>query len=152
MRCEKLPENEAKGAGMAKTSEFGAGDRVVAIYTTWPDADVEIEVAGQLVGERLIACANVLPGATAIYEWNGSVQQDTEVPVILKTTARCQEAVIAAVKARHPYDVPAIIVLDAAGGDTAYLAWIASQTQQPSTPQGTTDSNSNSNTSGVSGS
>ena len=75
---------------MAKTSDFGAGDRTVVIYTTWPDADVAIEVSRQLVGQRLIACANVLPAATAIYEWNGSVQQDTEVPVILKTTARCQ--------------------------------------------------------------
>ena len=95
-------------------------------------------MAAELVAGRIAACANVLAAAASIYEWNGSVQCDTEHPMIIKTMARHVDAVSALVKARHSYDVPAIAVIELAGGDEAFLTWIESQTQQVS-PQADAD-------------
>ncbi len=38
------------------------------------------------------------------------------------------DAILQAIKARHPYTTPAIVALDIAGGSAEYLAWIAAQT------------------------
>jgi periplasmic divalent cation tolerance protein len=104
----------------------------VLIYTTWPDA-ARAEAAGRIfVAEKLVACVNILGEATAIYEWQGEVQQETECPMLMKTRKTHVGAVIAAVKRLHPYDVPAIAVLPIEGGDPEFLAWIVNQTaRQP---------------------
>lgn len=103
----------------------------VLIYSTFPSADAAETVGRALVEGRLVACANVLAGITSIYEWNGAIQRDEEVAMILKTSRARVAEVIEAVKAGHPYDVPAIVALDVTGGHVAYLDWIASQTAAP---------------------
>lgn len=105
-----------------------AQDQAVLIYTTWPDAGMAEAAGAELVSGRIAACVNVLAPATAIYEWNGDVQRDTEYPMIIKTMPRHVAAVTTVVKAHHSYEVPAIVVLPLAGGDAAYLGWIDHQT------------------------
>ena len=79
-------------------------DRTVFVYTTYPSA-VEAEKAGQaLVGERLAACVNILPGMISVYRWQGAVERADEAVMIVKTRASLAEPVCAAVKAGHPYD------------------------------------------------
>lgn len=100
----------------------------VLIYTTWPDA-ASAEGAGRsLVAGKLAACVNILGNATAIYEWQGEIEQETERPMLIKTQKARVEAVISNVKQMHPYDVPAIAVLPIDGGEPEYLAWIGTQT------------------------
>ena len=46
-------------------------ERAVFVYTTFPSV-VEAEKAGNdLVGARLAACVNILPGMISIYRWQG---------------------------------------------------------------------------------
>ncbi|MBT8487207.1 MAG: divalent-cation tolerance protein CutA, partial [Gemmatimonadetes bacterium] len=59
---------------------------VTVVLTTAPDAEVAEALATRVVDERLAACANIVPGITSIYRWEGEVQRDAEVLVILKTT------------------------------------------------------------------
>src|SRR5881396_2561760 len=59
-----------------------------------------------LVADRLVACGTLLPGARSIYRWAGKVTEETEVVVLLKTDARKWDALAAAVRAKHPYEVP----------------------------------------------
>lgn len=37
-------------------------NKALLVYTTFPDADIALAVGESLVRDRLIACANVLPG------------------------------------------------------------------------------------------
>lgn len=100
----------------------------VLIYTTWPDT-ASAEAAGRvLVAERLAACVNILGAATAIYAWQDAIERDTEHPMLIKTRAANVDAVAAAVRRLHPYDVPAVAVLAIAGGDGEFLEWISAQT------------------------
>ncbi len=103
-------------------------ERAVFVYTTWPSA-VEAEAAGRALCERgLAACVNILPGMISLYRWQGAVERGEEAVMIVKTRAALSGEVEAAVKALHPYDVPAIVVLPVEGGETGYLAWLMAET------------------------
>jgi periplasmic divalent cation tolerance protein len=103
-------------------------ERAVFVYTTWPSV-VEAEKAGNaLVGARLAACVNVLPGMISVYRWQGAVERAEEAVMIVKTRASLAEAVRASVKATHPYDTPAIVVIPAESVDERYFAWILAET------------------------
>jgi periplasmic divalent cation tolerance protein len=104
-------------------------DRAVFVYTTFPSV-VEAEKAGKaLVDGRLAACVNILPGMISHYRWQGAVERAEEAVMIVKTRASLAEPVRAAVKASHPYDTPAIVVLPIESVDETYFAWIMASTQ-----------------------
>lgn len=77
-------------------------ERATLVYTTYPSLG-EAERAGQaIVGQRLAACVNILPGMISHYWWEGRVERGEEVVMIIKTRASLAEAVQQAVKASHP--------------------------------------------------
>ncbi|MGE3149624.1 MAG: divalent-cation tolerance protein CutA [Pseudorhodoplanes sp.] len=104
-------------------------DRAVFVYTTWP-AIVEAEKAGRsIVERRLAACVNIVPGMVSYYQWEGKVERGEETIMILKTRAALAEAVSEAVKALHPYTVPAIVVLPVESVEQNYLSWLMAETK-----------------------
>lgn len=103
-------------------------ERAVFVYTTFPSV-VEAEKAGHaLVDARLAACVNILPGMISVYRWQGEVERAAEAVMIVKTRASLAERVRASVKATHPYDTPAIVVLPVESVDERYFAWILDST------------------------
>jgi periplasmic divalent cation tolerance protein len=100
----------------------------VMIYTTWPDAAGADAAAAALVGERLAACCNMLPGMTSVYRWEGRIERGQEVVVLIKTRPELADACIAAVRRLHPYANPAALVLPVSGGSAPFLGWIADET------------------------
>src|SRR3981081_2738341 len=104
-------------------------ERAVFVYTTYPSV-VEAQKAGNaLVGARLAACVNILPGMISVYRWQGAIERGEEAVMIVKTRASLAEEVRASVKATHPYDTPAILVLPIESVDERYFAWILAETQ-----------------------
>ncbi|MEM7413321.1 MAG: divalent-cation tolerance protein CutA [Myxococcota bacterium] len=97
------------------------------VLVTAPDLEVARQLARTLVSEARIACANVVPGLESIYRWEGEVQVDAEVLLILKTTAAQVDAVAARVKDLHPYELPEVIALPIEGGSAGYLDWIRTE-------------------------
>ena len=102
---------------------------VVLVYATFPTLDIAEAVGGHLVEARLAACVNIIPGMVSIYVWKGARQRDGEVVMIAKTRAALGDAVMAAIKARHPYEIPALLVLPVASGSAAFLGWIGEMTE-----------------------
>lgn len=101
------------------------------IYGTASSPAEARAIARALVQEKLVACVNILDGATSVYRWRGAVEEAAESIFIAKTTkALCGEA-LTRIQELHSYDVPAAVVYDMAGGLPAYLAWIASETKAP---------------------
>ena len=80
------------------------------------------------MGEGLAACANIIPGMTSIYHWEGKLARESEVVLILKTRAELFSAIEARVKELHSYDNPCIIALPIAAGAAPFLAWLAAET------------------------
>jgi periplasmic divalent cation tolerance protein len=105
-------------------------ERAVLVYTTWPSI-VEAEEAGRaIVEQRLAACVNIVPGMVSHYWWKGKVERAYEVVMIFKTRASLAEAVGAAVKERHSYSTPSIMILPVENADAAYHAWIVNETSR----------------------
>lgn len=93
-------------------------------WCPFPDAETAESVAGTLLNERLIACANILPGMRSLYVWQGAREVAAEAGVLFKTDAALVETLVTRLKELHPYDEPAILAwrCDAAAPETA--AWL----------------------------
>ncbi|WP_080885289.1 divalent-cation tolerance protein CutA [Nitrospira japonica] len=102
----------------------------LAVLTTVPDQKLAARMSKTLVSKRLVACATIIGKAQSFYEWKGKMVQDSEVLIIMKTTARRYPALERAIKALHPYEVPEIIGLSVKSGFAPYLAWIFTQVDQ----------------------
>lgn len=101
-----------------------------AVLVTAPDAETAARLARQLVEERLVACANLLPGVRSIYRWEGAVQDDAEVLLVLKTGADRLGEVASRVKDLHPYALPEVVALPIVGGSRAYLDWLLAESSR----------------------
>ena len=109
-------------------------ERAVFVYTTYPSL-VEAEQTGRaLLEQRLAACVNILPGMVSLYRWQGAIERGDEVVMIIKTRAALAEAVREAVKARHSYSTPAILVLPVESVDSAYYEWLMGETEAATSP------------------
>jgi periplasmic divalent cation tolerance protein len=107
-----------------------AGPALLAI-STFPDAEVAQRVSQQLVEERLVACANILPRVQSIYRWKGKLETTEETVVFFKTTRERFSGLRSRLKELHPYDVPELIAFEIADGLPDYLRWISESCESP---------------------
>lgn len=104
-------------------------DTVTTVLMTAPDRETGRDVAVQLVRDRLAACGNVLERVTSVFWWEGEVQDEPEVLVILKTKRGLVSALADRVREIHPYDVPEVIALPVEQGLPEYLDWVRDETE-----------------------
>lgn len=97
------------------------------VLATAPDADSAASLARALVGERLAACVNLVPGVRSIYRWQGQVEDAAEVLLVIKTRADRCGALASRLRELHPYELPEVLELSAVGGSAAYLDWVRTE-------------------------
>lgn len=93
-------------------------------FTTFADEATAARVTRVLVEERLIACANLLPGARSIYRWKQGVQDEREVVVLMKTRKQDWTALLSRLHELHPYETPELVAVRIAAGAPKYMAWL----------------------------
>lgn len=98
--------------------------RYALVLTTAETQEIAAGIARRLVERRLAACVNILPGARSIYRWRGSVSDEPEALLVVKTAEDLLPAVQRAVRELHTYELPEVLLLPIEGGDPAYLAWL----------------------------
>ena len=94
------------------------------VLCTCPTREVASAIATALLEERLAACVNQLPGVKSLYRWEGRIEDDEELLLLIKTTAQRFPALEEMIRDLHPYDIPEIIGLPLTVGSKDYLAWI----------------------------
>jgi len=104
-----------------------AADKYLLVLTNLPDRDSALKLAKTLVEKRLAACVNVLDGCTSVYRWQGMVQTEREVPLLIKTHAQRFGSLQATILALHPYELPEVIALPLDGGLEPYLDWVGAE-------------------------
>jgi periplasmic divalent cation tolerance protein len=97
---------------------------VNVVLVSAPDVETAERLVRTLVDEQLAACGNIIPGITSIYRWQGVVQRESEVLVLLKAPAAKLARLTERVPQLHPYEVPEVLVLEVAGGHSPYLDWV----------------------------
>ena len=95
----------------------------VVVLCTAPDEASAQDLAAKVLAEKLAACVTLLPGATSLYYWEGKLEQEYEVQMLLKTNLTNQQALLDCLKSHHPYQTPELRVLPVGHGDNAYLSW-----------------------------
>ncbi len=99
------------------------------VLVTCPDQDTAERIASRLVSARLAACVNILSGMKSIYHWQGEVEEDQEVLLVVKTKVELVDpALISLVSKLHPYQVPEVLALPVIAGSADYLAWLEKET------------------------
>ena len=106
-------------------------EAALLVLSNLPDHAAAQQFAKFLVEARLAACVNILASCASVYRWQGVVEQATEVPVLIKTTASRYAALEAAMRERHPYELPELIAVPIARGLPDYLSWVAAETAIP---------------------
>ena len=101
------------------------------VLTNLPDRAAAEKLAELLIAKRVAACVNILAPCRSVYRWQGAVQHDEEHPVLIKTTREAYAALEAAIRARHPYELPEIVAVPIERGLPAYLDWVATETAPP---------------------
>ena len=76
-----------------------------------------------LLERRLVACVTLTP-MRSLYRWQGEVQQDREVQLLLKTSLDCLAELRQTVMDFHSYELPEWLVWPATAS-AAYESWSA---------------------------
>ena len=98
------------------------------VLTTTGSHEEAAKIAHALVERRLAACVNIVGQIESLYRWQGRVETAAEWLLIIKTQAAAFERLRDAIKELHSYDLPECVMLEIGAGSTAYLNWIAENT------------------------
>eukprot|EP00057_Strongylocentrotus_purpuratus_P030349 XP_781412.1 PREDICTED: protein CutA homolog [Strongylocentrotus purpuratus] len=106
-------------------SSTKAASKLTAACVTVPDTKVAEKLASEIVGQKLAACVNIIPGLTSVYEWEGKIEKDQELLLMIKTKRTKVDELSEFVRKNHPYDVAEVISLPIENGNLPYLQWVA---------------------------
>lgn len=111
-------------SNITMSTSYTPGSHSIA-YITFPDEIVAKKVSHDVVIKKLAACANIIPGITSIYEWEGKINSDSEVLVMLKTRTSKVNELSKYIRENHPYSVAEVISVPIENGNPPYLDWIS---------------------------
>jgi periplasmic divalent cation tolerance protein len=99
------------------------------VLCTCPTNSAATVIATALLEEGVAACVNQVPGLRSMYRWEGRVEHDDEVLLLIKTTSEMFPRLEETIGQLHPYELPEIIGVPLTAGSEAYLNWIKSATE-----------------------
>jgi periplasmic divalent cation tolerance protein len=82
------------------------------VFCTVKDMDEGEKIAKALVTEHLAACVNIISGVRSIYHWKGKIEDESEVMLLIKTSADLFASLEEQIHKLHSYDVPEIIAIE----------------------------------------
>ena len=94
------------------------------VLTTVKNRAEAKKISEALVSEKLAACVNMLPSVSSVYRWRGKVARSSEVMLIIKTSSKNLDKLMARIKELHSYEVPEILALKVYRSLPQYLRWI----------------------------
>jgi len=102
-------------------------DALVVLITAATEDDAAA-IAKALVEGRLAACVNIVKQIRSIYRWQGKIEDEQEVLMIVKTRNELFADLVHTVRELHNYSVPEIIALPIVDGFAGYLDWLRTET------------------------
>lgn len=97
-------------------------DHLVVFITAKDKAEAR-RIARKLLQKKLAACVNFIP-VESMFAWEGEIQEEDEVLMVVKTKTDAFDDLMTAVKIAHSYDTPEIIGAPVILGSREYLKWI----------------------------
>jgi periplasmic divalent cation tolerance protein len=96
---------------------------IVVFVTTASKHEAE-EIVQHLLGDKLIACGNIIGPVTSFFRWSGKVDRAEEYVALMKTRRDLFQRLSEVVKILHSYEVPEIVAIPVMEGSKDYLDWL----------------------------
>ncbi|MBA7687476.1 Divalent-cation tolerance protein CutA [subsurface metagenome] len=96
----------------------------ISATTTAPSRESAEQIAETLIQKRLAACVQIVDSITSYYWWEDSMQKDSELLIIIKTTRTAVPVINRLLAQIHPYELPELIALPIEAGNPEYLEWL----------------------------
>lgn len=106
-----------------------SNEKVRLILVSVPTAENASQIARLLVEERLAACVSRLPGASAVYRWQGKIEESQEHVLLIKTASDRLSQLMERIVQLHHDEVPEILALPVENGYSRYLEWVIAETR-----------------------
>ena len=103
-------------------------DDYIIVFNTCDSAENAASIAEMLVSKNLAACVNMVNNIESVYQWQGKIEQNKEILLIIKTRQSLFAQVQNAIQEMHDYELPEIIAVPICSGEQNYLNWIQSAT------------------------
>jgi periplasmic divalent cation tolerance protein len=100
-------------------------EEIIVVMVTVGTEPQGIEIGRALIEERLAACVNLVKGVRSLYMWEGRLNDDQEILMLIKTRRSIFPRLKDRVVQLHPYQIPEIIALPVIEGSPSYLQWVA---------------------------
>ncbi len=97
--------------------------KAVIMVTTLPSRREASNIATMMVQKGFAACVSLFP-VRSIYMWEGNLEDDDEVMLIVKTSEEKVSELKGWIKEVHPYQVPEILVINVSDVGADYLNWM----------------------------
>lgn len=111
------------------TEQSPAATNARMVYATCPDRETARTIASALVDQHEAACVNIVPSLESVYRWQGKIEIDPEMLLLIKTAADRVADVQARVEALHPDELPEVVAVRLCDGSKGYLDWLEEQTR-----------------------
>ena len=96
----------------------------ILVLSTTDTLELARKIANALVEEHEAACVNIIPGVRSVYRWEGSLCDEAEFLLLIKSTSEKFESIRSRIRLLHTYQVPEVIAVPITAGDPLYLAWL----------------------------
>jgi len=94
------------------------------VFMTAPNREEAVKIVRTLLEEKLIACGNIMDPVSSFFWWQGKIEEEKEVLVLMKSHETLFKKLSKRVKELHSYDVPEIIAFPIVDGSPSYLDWM----------------------------
>ena len=96
------------------------------IEITWTTGSLEEarKISRNLVQEKYVASAKIIPFVESIYLWNNELETTQDCLVIFKTDKIHFEKIKEIITKQSTYEIPEMTFKHIAGGNAEYLSWI----------------------------
>jgi len=92
---------------------------------TVPSKEESEKISRSLVEKDLAACVNIIPSVQSVYKWEGEINTDNELLLVIKGRTDNLEALEKEVLQLHSYDTPEVISFSIEKGNKEYLNWMS---------------------------
>ena len=99
-------------------------DQAIMVFITAATADEANRLADMLVDRRLAACVQIMPEMSSVFRWQGKVETQREMLLIVKTLNSKFPEIEREVVKLHSYETPEIVAIPLSAGSGPYLEWL----------------------------
>jgi len=94
------------------------------VFMTASSKEEAVKIVRTLLEEHLIACANIIDSVLSFFWWQGKIEEEKEVLIIMKSHQKWFKMLSKRVTQLHSYDVPEILALPVVEGLQSYMNWM----------------------------